>query len=173
MADRESDNYWLEKLATTGIGGGGSSLTDTQLRASALPVSSTTLATVAKQPALGTATTPSADVISVSTPALTRVSSTVNEASKVLKASAGKLHSLSGYNAKVSAQFIQIFNSATVPADATAPDLVFTVPASSNFSLDLGMPGLPMSTGISVSNSSTQATKTIGSADVYYTAVVA
>lgn len=40
-------------------------LTDTQLRATAIPVSSTTLATVAKQPALGTAGTPSTDVITV------------------------------------------------------------------------------------------------------------
>lgn len=102
----------------------------------------------------------------------TPVSSTAYEASHVLKASAGQLVSLTGYNSRTSAQFVQVFNSTTVPADATAPVLTFTVPASSNFSYDVPITGLPFSTGIAVSNSSTGPTKTIGSADCYYTAVV-
>ena len=93
------------------------------------------------------------------------------EASRVIKASAGRLRVLMGYNSKTSAQFIQVFNSTTVPADATAPIYTFTVPASSNFSLDLGETGDYFSTGIAVSNSSTGATKTIGSADVFFTAI--
>lgn len=102
----------------------------------------------------------------------TRVNSSAYEASHVLKASAGKLISLIGYNSKSSAQFIQIFDSATVPADTAVPVCVFTVPAANNFSLDIPITGLPCSVGISVSNSSTGPTKTIGSADVFFTAVV-
>lgn len=105
----------------------------------------------------------------VSTNAASSIASTANEASKVIKASAGRLYSFAGYNAKTSAQFIQIFNSTTVPADSTAPVFVFTVPASSNWSYDFPL-GRYFSTGISVSNSSTQATKTIGSADCWFNA---
>lgn len=94
------------------------------------------------------------------------------EASRVIKASAGTLMSLVGYNAKTSAQFIQIFNSTTVPANGTVPIYVFTVPASSNFSIDVPVTGMPFTTGIAVSNSSTLATKTIGSADCFFTAVI-
>jgi hypothetical protein len=100
------------------------------------------------------------------------VSSTANEASRVIKASAGTLISLVGYNARTSAQFIQIFNSATVPADTGVPIFTFLVPSSSNFSLDVPVSGIPFTTGISVSNSSTQATKTIGSADCWFTAII-
>jgi hypothetical protein len=101
----------------------------------------------------------------------TRVSSAAYEASHVLKGSAGNLVYLSGYNSG-GAQFVQIFNTATVPANATAPALVIAVAATSNFSLPLPYPGIPFTTGISISNSSTGETKTIGGADCYFTAVV-
>ena len=90
------------------------------------------------------------------------------EASSVSKASAGAFFSMVGYNSRTSTQFIQIFNSATVPADGAAPVFTFAVPASSNFSLDIPK-GHWFSTGISWSNSSTGATKTLGSADVFAT----
>ena len=98
------------------------------------------------------------------------VTSSVYEASHVLKGSAGTLLSLVGYNSGP-AQFIQLYNSATLPADAVAPAYTFAVPATSNFSLDAPI-GIPFTTGIVVGNSSTGPTKTIGGADCYFSAVI-
>jgi hypothetical protein len=102
----------------------------------------------------------------------TSVSSTALETGHVLKASAGVLHGFSGYNSRTSQQFIQVFNSTTVPADATVPIIVMLVPPQSNFYWDSVKFGVPFSTGISISNSSTVATKTIGSADCFFFAQI-
>lgn len=106
--------------------------------------------------------------VASSTNALSNSTSTALEASRVVKTSAGRVYGLTGYNSKASAQFIQLFDSATVPANAAVPVVVFTVPASSNFSLDFNNLGRYFSTGIAISNSSTAATKTIGSADCWF-----
>lgn len=105
-----------------------------------------------------------------STNANSSLASSALEASHVIKASAGRLFQLTGVNTKTSAQYIQVFNSTTVPADSTAPVLLAYVPAGANFSFDFGAIGRYFSTGIAVSNSSTAATKTIGSADCWFNA---
>jgi hypothetical protein len=106
----------------------------------------------------------------VSTAAPSNATTTAYAASLVVKASAGRLFKLSGYNSAGSAQFIQVFNSTTVPANGTAPVVLITVPASSNFTIDFGLTGRQFATGISVCNSSTGPTKTIGSADCWFDA---
>jgi len=88
-------------------------------------------------------------------------------ASGVLKGTGGTLYTLSGLNNSLSDQYIQIHITGTVPNDGAAPFAVFVVPAKGNFSFDFGIYGLPCSAGIVWNNSSTLATKTIGSADCY------
>lgn len=89
------------------------------------------------------------------------------ETSSISKASAGVFYGITGYNSKATTQWIQVYNTASVPADTAVPVLSFTVAGLSNFSFDIGDFGMYMSTGICWSNSSTGPTKTIGSADVF------
>ena len=94
-------------------------------------------------------------------------STTALAASLIVKADKGTLYGLTGYNNKSSSQFIQIHDAASLPANGAAPVIVFTVPATTSFSLDYEV-GREFQTGIVISNSSTAATKTIGSADCWF-----
>lgn len=101
-----------------------------------------------------------------------RVNSSSFESGKVLKNSAGTLVSLQGYTNSAAAQFIQVFDSTTVPANGATPVWFFPVVANGYFSIDVPLTGVPFTTGISVSNSTTQSTKTAGGSNVWYLAVV-
>lgn len=91
---------------------------------------------------------------------------TAYAASLVVKDAPGVLYGLTGYNSKASAQFIQIHDATALPSDTAVPKITFTVAASSNFSLDFGR-GRKFATGITVCNSSTGPTLTVGSADIW------
>jgi hypothetical protein len=103
-----------------------------------------------------------------SNPTSTNTTTTALAASLVVKAVPGILYGLSGINNKGSAQYIQVHDATALPADAAVPKIVFTVPATSNFSIDFGYYGRAFLVGIVVCNSSTLATKTIGSADCWF-----
>lgn len=70
------------------------------------------------------------------------------------------------------AQFIQLHDSATVPADGAIPTLVFRIPASTSAAFDAALRGVQFNTGLVICNSSTAATKTIGAANCYFTAIL-
>ena len=170
-------------------------LTDTQLRASAVAVS---LASVPSHPVTNAGTfavqatqagtwnigsitslpalaagTNNIGSVSLSPNALvanapTNASTTAYAASLIVKASAGVLYIITGFNSRSSGQFIQIFDSATLPADTSVPKVIFYVESNSNFSFDLGAYGRAFSSGIVICNSSTGPTKKIGAADCWF-----
>ena len=87
--------------------------------------------------------------------------SALTAASGVIKASPGVLKFLQITNNKASAQYFQLHNTAAVPADAAVPFLTVYLQAGGTYFVeDLTFPA-----GIVWCNSSTRATKTIGSAD--------
>lgn len=88
-------------------------------------------------------------------------------ASLVAKSGPGVLYGLSGYNSGA-AQFMQLHDSATVPANGVSPDEVIAIPATGNFSIDFGLYGKKFVNGIVICNSSTVATKTLGAADCFF-----
>lgn len=100
----------------------------------------------------------------------TNATTTAYATSLIVKASAGTLYTITGYNSKTTAQFIQVHDSATLPADAAVPKVIFLVPPTSNFSFDVGPYGRSFAAGITICNSSTGPTKTIGAADCWFDA---
>lgn len=76
-----------------------------------------------------------------------------------------RLCGLSGYSSKASAQYILIFDAATLPADGVAPVLRIPVAAVDKFAMDFNNNPRVFDTGIVICNSSTVLTKTLGSAD--------
>lgn len=86
----------------------------------------------------------------------------------VLQVGPGVLYSLDGYNAKAGAQFILVFDTATAPANGDIPIFAMTAATVANFSRDFGVYGLRFQKGLAVSNSSTVATRTVGSADCQF-----
>ena len=93
--------------------------------------------------------------------------STAYESSGVVKASAGVLYGLSGYNSSNASQFIHVYDSSTIPANGSIPKIIIRVYPDDNFFWDGSKFGMYFSNGIVWCNSSTGPTKTIGSADCW------
>lgn len=137
----------------------------------AAPATEATLAALnAKVTAMNSgATVIASGAVTATGPTVTRVNSTAYEISRVISNAACTLVTLSGYNSGPG-QFIQLFDSATVPADGVAPVWVIGIPAASSFAIDFGTSGLPFASGCAVANSTTGPTKTQGSANCFFTA---
>jgi len=153
----------------------GASITVGDVTISNVELGATTLAAL-ETTELGSTSLAALETVSLSTETInalggstdaSEVHSTAYEASHVIKATAGKLHGFSGYNSGP-AQFIQIYNSATLPADTAVPIIIIKIAATDNFSWDSGGKPYPFATGMVIGNSSTGPTKTIGAADCWF-----
>lgn len=95
-------------------------------------------------------------------------SSSAAEASAVASAAACAVDEIIATNTSAGVLYLHIFDSATVPADTTAPDVCIAVPATSTASFDprdaRGSQGVTFDNGCSVCFSSTAATKTVAGA---------
>lgn len=91
------------------------------------------------------------------------------EASRVVKSGPGKLYGLTVTNTNMAAQFVQVFDASTVPADGAVPLFAKSVPAGDAVGIQW-LPGRTFLVGIVVCNSSTQGDKTIGAADCLFDA---
>ena len=90
------------------------------------------------------------------------------EASRVVTSTSCLLFGFTVTNSKGSAQFVQIFDSATLPADTAVPIAAFNVAADSFVSASWVPYPRSFRNGLVICNSSTQETKTIGSADCLF-----
>jgi hypothetical protein len=88
--------------------------------------------------------------------------------SLIVKATSGLLFGFTA-SSTGAAQFIQIFDAKTVPGDGAVPLLSFPIAATS-VATGVWIPARAFVQGIVICNSSTQATKTIGSADTLFDA---
>lgn len=95
--------------------------------------------------------------------------STGYEASRQALAVPGNLISITGYNSKATAQFIQIHNAVSEPAEGAVPADFFIVPPGSSFIYTPNdQTGDHYTAGIYVCNSLTGPTKSIGSPDCWF-----
>ena len=89
------------------------------------------------------------------------------EAARVIKTGTAILYGITVTNTKASTQYVQVFDASSVPGDGAVPLLAKSVPASDAIGIQW-LPGRTFLTGIVVCNSSTQGTKTLGSADCLF-----
>lgn len=90
------------------------------------------------------------------------------ESARVALAGAGYLLSVTIYNSNAAAQFVQLHDAASVPANGAAPAVVASVGAASSAQLFWQPPGRLFLRGIVICNSSTGPTLTAGAADCFF-----
>ena len=103
---------------------------------------------------------------------LKNATTTALAASLVVTNEPANLFHLTLFNGNVGAQYLQIHDSATLPADTAVPVVVVKLAAGATYDADFGYRGRPFSNGITVCNSSTGATKTIGTTDCWISATL-
>jgi len=71
-------------------------------------------------------------------------------------------------NTNASAQYVQLHDVSAAASSGAVPQMVFTVAGSSNLVVAYTMPGRRFHRGVYITNSSTAATLTAGSADCFF-----
>jgi hypothetical protein len=92
-------------------------------------------------------------------------------ASAIVLAAPGTVQEIVCTNTSAGVLYCQVFNSTTLPANATTPDFVFAVPATSTASWD-AQQGVHFDTGIVVCVSTTAHTKTIATAVAVFNTIL-
>ena len=88
-------------------------------------------------------------------------------ASFVIWTGRARFEGMQGVNNNAAATFVHIYDQATVPSNGAVPRVVIRAAGSDNFSIYFGSLGRWFETGIVVVNSSTLATLTISTADLW------
>lgn len=102
---------------------------------------------------------------------LAKARTLVESSSMVVKATPGTLFSLSGISGAAVDLYLHVFDSATLPADGTAPVHIMLIPAGAGFNFDFTPPyGWFCSQGIVWCVSTTKLTKTLGTASFWVVA---
>lgn len=78
---------------------------------------------------------------------------------------------ISGNNTLAGIQYIQLFDSVTLPADTAVPLYVVAAQATSFFTKTFMPDGVPFQNGIWVCCSTTAPTKTLGAANCFFEAI--
>lgn len=94
--------------------------------------------------------------------------SAVYENARRVKSGAGVLFGFTAYSSNVAAQFIQIHDSQTLPANAAVPVWVANIALASVLAVSFIFPGRYFERGIWLVNSTTGPTLTIGAADTFF-----
>lgn len=90
------------------------------------------------------------------------------EAGRLIMTGQAFLLSFTVLNTNASQQYIQLHDVTAAPSSGAIPAVPFTVPGASNLLVAYTMPGRRFHRGIYITNSSTAATLTPGSADCFY-----
>lgn len=72
------------------------------------------------------------------------------------------------YSSSAAAQWVQVFDANTVPADGAVPLFAWNLAAHTGVGFGWQDQGRQFQTGLVICNSSTETTKTIGSADTFF-----
>jgi hypothetical protein len=78
------------------------------------------------------------------------------------------VYGFTAYNTKASSQFFNVFDANAVPADAAVPLFSWAIAANSGVGFGFQPNGRQFQSGFVICNSSTDATKTIGSVDCFF-----
>ena len=132
------------------IGGSAVSATTAQLGVNLVNIGGTASAGTAGYVAIGSSATSNGQTLGTLVAPLT-------VAATVVKATAGKLYSISVGNAQATAVYLKVYNAASVTLGTTSPIQNYLVPANGTFNASISDVGLFFSTGICIAVTGGQA----------------